>query len=169
MTSGTTMAQAEPATFGAYGRSVQGGRDDESKDGLENLPSSSKSPPDVQPNTRMVAVCGITDYTRALTTPSSQTDSLSPARKLGTSLSKGQELLKLPSERKELKEKKEAESSTAQNVDLASLARDGWFLSDSYLFSSRCFPDMQPNTRIIGLCGITDYTSGLRVSIFQRH
>lgn len=129
------MAQVEPAKFGADGRSVQGGRDDESKGRLRNITFSSRCPPDIQPNTRIIALCGITDYTGDLTTPpTSDTDTTLPAKKSGTLLSKGKQLFKSPSKRKEQKGKGKAENSTAQKAGSASPVQDGWFLSDFYLF-----------------------------------
>lgn len=61
---------------------------------------------------------------------SRDTDAPSPAKKSGTLLSKGKELFKSPSKRKEQKGKEKAESLVAQEVGLASLAEDAWFLSD---------------------------------------
>jgi len=128
------MAQVEPATFGAYGRKVQGHQEDDSKGGLKNFIFSSRCPPDVQPNTRIVALCGISDWNGPQASPSSSgTDAPSPTKK-ATLLSKGKEFLKSPSTRWKQKGRNRTKESNARKVGMASPREDGWFLSDFYLF-----------------------------------
>ena len=60
----------------------------------------------VQPNTRIIAICGITDFSGQLpkSPSSSETDAPSPEEKTGTLISRGKELFS-PSKRKERKRK----------------------------------------------------------------
>ena len=135
------MAQVEPAPFGGYGRQSQSSSGDTSRGGLLNLTFSSRCPPDIQPNTRIIALCGITDFIGHVpVSPSSSesdtpTSTSRPAEKTGMAsiMTKGRDLLS-PSKRKERKLRKKAKRSSKAPVGLASPEKDGWFFSDFYLF-----------------------------------
>ena len=124
------MADIEPAIFGGYGRKTQA-----SSGGLVNLTFNSRCPPDVQPNTRIIAICGITDISRQLpnSPSSSEADAPSPEKKTGTLMSRGKKLFS-PSKRRGRKRKEKAEKLAKKGSGLASPKNDGWFFSDFYLF-----------------------------------
>ena len=130
------MAQIEPSTYGGYGRQKSSGIQEISRGGLQNLVFSSRCPPDVQPNTRVIAVCGITDFSGPIPTSPSSSDTeatSSQPKKAGmTLLKKGKELFSSSSSRKERK-KQEADKAGIRE-GLASPRKDGWFFSDFYLF-----------------------------------
>lgn len=104
--------------------------------GLENLTFLTSCPPVVQPNTRIIALCGITDYRPTHDELSSDDDS-EDTRSGGLSklVGKGKNFLSAvnPSKAKR-QERKEAKRLKAQPEGLASPKRDGWFLSDFFLF-----------------------------------
>lgn len=52
-----------PATIGGFGRQFGVQIPDQSRGGLANLAFNTWSPPDIQPKTRIIALCGVTDYT----------------------------------------------------------------------------------------------------------
>jgi len=55
----SSQRKLQPATFGGYGRQTG------IYAGLEGDEFAARCPPDVQKNTRVVAICGITDETAA--------------------------------------------------------------------------------------------------------
>ena len=128
------MAHVEPATFGGHRKKVSA--DTSQRGGLEGLIFSSRCPPDVQPNSRIIALCGITDFAGDIPSPlSSDTEASSSQptkKKTGmTLLRKGKDLLS-SSSRKERRKQKEALKNPKEGE--ASPRSDGWLLSDFYLF-----------------------------------
>ncbi|KAL8972382.1 MAG: hypothetical protein Q9183_000584 [Haloplaca sp. 2 TL-2023] len=100
---------------------------------------SSRCPPDFQPNTRVLALCGITDYDGLLTMPSDDEEEEDVAEQsarsktgaikdtIGLAFSK--------SKRKERKERKALGKTKATGQQgLAGPKKCGWFFSDFYLF-----------------------------------
>ena len=104
--------------------------------GLENLTFLTSCPPVVQPNTRIIALCGITDHRTSNDEPSSDEDSSSTKSGAFTKLvGKGKDLLTaVNSSKMKRRERKEAKMLKAEPDGLASPRNDGWFLSDFYLF-----------------------------------
>lgn len=119
------MAKVQPATFGGRGRNVQA-----QHGGLANLTFASRCPPDLQPNTRIIALCGITDYTGPTDDPSSAEEEDAPQP------SKKKTLLSRISSQKWQDRKKTGKATKSSNtkLGLASPKEDGWFISDFYLF-----------------------------------
>ena len=132
--------------IGGYGRQIETGELDPSRGGLVDQEFSSHSPPDIQPNTRIVAVCGVTDFpVRGNQDPSSDEDDgiqppvgahpISSTPKTGTAAmaSKAMNLFSAK-QRKERKEEKKAQKKAAAPEGHASPREDGWFFSDFFLF-----------------------------------
>ena len=92
---------------------------------------SSRCPPDIQPNTRLIALCGVTDYDgplnedRQTLSKRSKTGVLKDKIAMAFSTSKGKE-------RREAKRLEKQEVTGKQG--LATPKKCGWFFSDFYLF-----------------------------------
>ena len=134
------MSSVEPATYEGYGRK---GRDDITRGGLVNIAFSSRCPPDVQPNTRIIALCGVNDYTGEdpfdLSSEEDEPSTVSKKKKKATTLFSKSKTLFSPSKRKERKEEKAAQKekagkAKAPRAGKASPTLDGWFISDFYMF-----------------------------------
>ena len=132
--------------IGGYGRQIETGELDPSRGGLVGQEFSSRSPPDIQPNTRIVAVCGVTDFRlKGNDEPSSDEDDgtqppvgarpVSSTPKTGTAAmaSKAMNFFSAK-KRKERKEEKKAQKEAAAPEGYASPREDGWFFSDFFLF-----------------------------------
>ena len=136
------MERITPAQFGGYGRQQGVSSDDESQRGLLNLTLNSRCPPDIQPNTRILAICGITDFTGNVpeTKPPSDSDSDTPGASKSKAIKgtmsklvgKSKDLLS-SSKRKERKKGGKSKEQLPHNGQ-ASPHNDGWFFSDFYLF-----------------------------------
>ena len=133
----------QPAILGGYGRQIEDPDSDASRGGLIHREFSSHSPPDIQPNTRIIAVCGITDYIQGSTDEvSSDEDDDTQAPIGATSTRKtgaGQIASKAMAifsarKRQERRERKKAEKKATAPEGLASPREDGWFFSDFFLF-----------------------------------
>ena len=128
-----------PVNFGGVGQQVEGGIDDPSQEGLAGVSFSSRCPPDAQPNTRVVAVCGTTDYNGTLDYVSSadEEEEVHAGKSLRTGvLDKAMQRTKtiFSVKQREKKEAKKLAKQKAAPVGLAAPQEDGWFLSDFYLF-----------------------------------
>ncbi|KAL8856123.1 MAG: hypothetical protein Q9178_007248 [Gyalolechia marmorata] len=104
------------------------------------LAFSSGCPPDIQPNTRLVALCGITDYDGPLNVPSDSENHDEDRRALGKRSKTGvlKDKLAMAFSISKGKERREAKRLEKQQVTgkqgLASPRKCGWFFSDFYLF-----------------------------------
>ena len=141
-----TSSRIQPATIGGYGRHIGTKEIDPSRGGLVGQEFSSRSPPDIQPNARIVAVCGITDFpVSGNQEPSSDEDDgsqppvgahpISSTQKTGAGAmaSKAKNLFSAK-KRKERKQEKKAQKKAAAPEGHASPREDGWFFSDFFLF-----------------------------------
>lgn len=141
-------SQVVPATIGGYGRNFQY-KDLQSRGGLVDLAFSTRTPPDIKPNSRIIAICGVADYIveSEEELPSSSEDEMpsSPttsSRKsgLGNLISKTAMLL---SKSKMIKRK-----GPVQQQGCASPLEDGWFFSDCFMFY-RLFDGLGRWTKIL--------------------
>lgn len=122
-----------PATIGGYGRYFQD-TDSQSKGGLADVVFSTKAPPDIQPDLRIIAICGITDCVGQEETlsPSSEDElsnsSTNPRRKtgLGTLISNTASLFSMS--------KKMKRSKITQQRGRVSPSEDGCSFSDYFMF-----------------------------------
>lgn len=127
-----------PAQIGGYGRRFQNEIPDSSRGGLVNLAFSAWCPPDVQPNTRIIALCGVTDYMGPSVELSSSEDEESiitsttgkSKKAVGKFVSKTKNLCTGSKTSKRLSRKKNKPSPPG----LASPTADGWFFSDFFMF-----------------------------------
>ncbi|MCJ1344701.1 hypothetical protein MMC31_002904 [Peltigera leucophlebia] len=127
-----------PAEIGGYGRQFRNEIPDKSRGGLANLAFGTWCPPDIQPDTRIIAICGITDYTGpSIESSSSDGDeslitSVSGKSKKGVGrfVSKTKNLLTGGRISKRLSRKRNKHSP----LGLASPILDGWFISDFFMF-----------------------------------
>ena len=141
-----TSPGIEPAMIGGYGRQIKSGEYDPSRGGIMGQGFSSRSPPDIQPNTRIVAVCGITDFPCSDGhEPSSDEDPemqsylgahpINSTQKTGATgiASKAMALFSV-GKRQARKKQKKAQKKAAALEGHASPREDGWFFSDFFLF-----------------------------------
>lgn len=144
-----TSSRIQPGMIGGDGRQIEIGVTDPSRGGLVGREFSSKSPPDIQPSTRIVAVCGVTDFPVRddhgplsdeddETQPPIRAHPISPSSSMpktgaAAMASKAKNLF-LANKRKERKEEKKAQKKAATPVGYASPREDGWFFSDFFLF-----------------------------------
>lgn len=130
-----------PPTIGGYGRQFGVQIPDQSRGGLASLAFSTWSPPDIQPQTRIIALCGVTDYTGKPSLDfSSSSDNASLKKSFSGKGKKGMERLvsgtknyftsSKTSKRLRRKNKKKKPLPSG----LASPEADGWFLSDFFMF-----------------------------------
>ena len=104
--------------------------------GLTDLSFILSCPPVIQPDTRIIALCGITDWRASDDEPFSDDDSESTkSGAMDKLIGNGKDLLTAtyPSKANR-QERKEAKMLKARPHGLASPKRDGWFFSDFYLF-----------------------------------
>ncbi|KAL9101423.1 MAG: hypothetical protein Q9163_003315 [Psora crenata] len=129
----------DPSKYSFQGRQPQAGDYAPDKDptlgGLVDRTFNSCCPPDVQPNTRIIAVCGITDIITRQTVNTARANAPAPKSKgqLRQTISKSKDLFSA-SRRQQRKEVKEAQESHGLQQGSASPIHDGWFFSDFYLF-----------------------------------
>ena len=141
-----TSSEIQPAMIGGYGRRIEAGKPDPSRGGLIVHEFSSRSPPDIQPNTRIVAVCGVTDFPCSDShEPSSDENYETPSsigahptnstQKVGaTSMASKAMAIFSAGKRQARKERKKAQKKAAAPEGHASPREDGWFFSDFFLF-----------------------------------
>ncbi|KAL8754590.1 MAG: hypothetical protein Q9184_005069 [Pyrenodesmia sp. 2 TL-2023] len=136
----SSTQQIQPSGLGGQGRQMDQANfyDDPTFGGLRDITFSSCCPPEVQPNTRIIAICGVTDYIGTETTESSSEDEEEEADPKGKKtlrkiVSKGKDMFSTSRRqaRKNIKEKEKAK--TTQQGEGAP-KNDGWFFSDFYLF-----------------------------------
>ncbi|KAL8853893.1 MAG: hypothetical protein Q9221_001364 [Calogaya cf. arnoldii] len=127
-----TSSSVEPAMFGGRGKDLLAPSD--MSGGLAGKSFSSRSPPDIQPNTRIIALCGIADYQGADTEEiSSEEEAPSKPtfkKKAGTLMEKGKELFTTTKGKERRAERKDSK----QKPGKAAPVNDGWFFSDFFLF-----------------------------------
>lgn len=126
-------SQVAPAAIGGYGRNFQD-KDLQSRGGLVGQAFSTRTPPDIQPNSRIIAICGVTDYIGEIEELSSSSEDEIPSSStntrrrtgLGNLISKTAMFLPIG------KNKKGKEP--VQKQGCASPLDDGWFFSDLFMF-----------------------------------
>ncbi|KAL8927113.1 MAG: hypothetical protein Q9172_001535 [Xanthocarpia lactea] len=130
-----------PAELGGQGRGTSFDVREISRGGLAGEAFSSRCPPDIQPNTRLIALCGITDYDGPLSIPSDSDDDDDEGRRTLSKRSKTgvlKDKLAMAFSTSKGKERREAKRLEKQEVTgkegLASPQKCGWFFSDFYLF-----------------------------------
>ncbi len=111
--------------------------EDSSRGGLLGLSFKSRCPPDIQPNTRLIAVCGVTDYRGTLQDISSSEEDEPFSRghqkgALSGLVSRSKNFVSL-SRRMQRKAARKWDKLKA-TPGLASPREDGWFLSDFYMY-----------------------------------
>ncbi|KAL9583856.1 MAG: hypothetical protein Q9212_002474 [Teloschistes hypoglaucus] len=111
---------------------VRGSREvhESSKRKTANEAFNARCPPDVQPNTRIIALCGITDYSGPFDIPSNSHDD-EPASKQSRS---GTLIDRISSALSLSKRKERGMSKVLRKQGLAGPREDGWFFSDFFLF-----------------------------------
>ncbi|KAI4132540.1 MAG: hypothetical protein LQ338_000639 [Usnochroma carphineum] len=126
-----SLTQTEPSLLGGEGRQMDVANQhyDTTFGGLRGRTFRSCCPPDVQPNTRIIAICGITDYTGPETVGSSSGDKSDtrPKPVIRKIVSKTKDLFS-GSRRQARKDIKPSPQG------LAAPKKDGWFFSDFFLF-----------------------------------
>lgn len=137
----SSKKEVYPATIGGHGRQFGVQIPEQSQGGLASLAFSTWSPPDIQPQTRIIALCGVTDYTGKPSLDfSSSSDNASLKKSFSGKGKKGMERLvsgtknyftsSKTSKRLRRKNKKKKPLPSG----LASPEADGWFLSDFFMF-----------------------------------
>lgn len=128
-----------PATIGGYGRQFGDQIPDQSRGGLANRAFSTWSPPDIQPKTRIIALCGVTDYTGKPSLDFSSSDNESLKRSFSGKGKKAMERLVSGTKNyftssKTSKRLRRKNKKKPLPPGLASPEVDGWFFSDFFMF-----------------------------------
>ncbi|KAL9027603.1 MAG: hypothetical protein Q9196_003893 [Gyalolechia fulgens] len=132
----SSSEQISPAADGGHGRDMREANlwEDPSFGGLKGRTFSSCCPPDVQPNTRIIAVCGISDYVVATNDTSSEEEQTKRPKPLAQNIfAKGKDFFSR-SRRQQRKDAKNATKSEKVQPGNASPRDGGWFFSDFFLF-----------------------------------
>lgn len=133
----SSSSQIQPFQFGGQGRQMDEANQysDPAFSGLKGRSFSSCCPPDVQPNTRIIALCGITDRIVPETQGLSSEAEEDPKEKstLRKMYSKSKDRLS-SSRRQARKDSEAAQRAQSSRRGLAAPTQDGWFFSDFFLF-----------------------------------
>jgi hypothetical protein len=130
---GSASALVNPSKLGGVGEgkvNFENPRMDLTARGLLGKEFRVCCPPDVQPDTRIIALCGINDYCPEGPSPGVQKKS---TKIFQTMVADGKALFSPPSKRMERKQEKLIRERRACPGN-ASPVKDGWFFSDFFLF-----------------------------------
>lgn len=149
MASSSTSQAVQPSRFGGQGRQMGAvnQNDDSTFGGLKGQSFNACCPPDVQPNTRIVAICGITDRVAQDTIASSSEEEAGRGTKPKSTIrkiySKSKETFST-SRKQARKDAEAAQKAQTSRRGMAAPVHDGWFFSDFFLFH-RLFRGMGAN------------------------
>ncbi|KAL8960801.1 MAG: hypothetical protein Q9193_002553 [Seirophora villosa] len=140
MTSSSSSQAVQPSHFGGHGRQMSAANqyDDSTFGGLKGQSFNSCCPPDVQPNTRVVALCGIADWispaTIALSSEEEDDRRSKPRSTIRKIYSKSKDVFST-SRKHARKDAQAAQKARTSPRGRAAPDQDGWFFSDFFLFN----------------------------------